>query len=80
MKPIQWLFIGGPHHGTTMWIHQGSFVRMPGSGEEQLLYQGENYLHSNRLYRIGRFNPTPSQSAEVGTLINKRNLKPIAGD
>jgi hypothetical protein len=26
MKPIQWLLVGGPHHGRTVWITYGGKV------------------------------------------------------
>ena len=75
MKPIQWLLIGGPFHGETVWIKQGSRVLLSG-----VLYDGENYLDQGKLYRIGLHSPSFDQRAEVSRLIAETYLAHIAGD
>lgn len=72
MTPIQWLLIGGQQHGKTLWIKYGSRVI---SGEQ--IYEGENYLHEGKLYRIGSFMPTMDQRAEIDILIKRERLTPI---
>lgn len=71
---IQWLLIGGPHNGKTLWIKQGSRVSYGGT-----VYQGQNYLHNGRLYRIGFIDPSDLEPAKVSRLIEDTNLSHIAG-
>lgn len=74
MSPIQWLMVGGSAHGQTFWIKYGGRVRV---GDET--YQGQNYLHCGRLYRVGFINPDDLAADVVGQLIRKTGVKHIAG-
>ena len=80
MKPIQWLMLGGPGHGKTVWIKAGGAVLYPGPrGRLPTHYQGENYLYNGRLYRIGRCDEKVSE-ALIDGLIQDTKLNHIAGD
>jgi len=73
MSPIQWLLIGGPAHGTTVEITQGARVLCQGQ-----IYEGENYLHDGRLYRIGRHAPVAAEADQICNLIQSKRLRAIA--
>lgn len=75
MTNIQWLLIGGPRHGITLWIKQGSRVATGGA-----IYKGRNYLHNGRLFRIGFVDPNDLEPSTVGALIDSTGLHHIAGD
>lgn len=71
--PIQWLLIGGPAHGTTLWISHGARVLHRGE-----IYEGENYLHDGRLYRVGRHAPVAAEADQICNLIESTRLRAIA--
>ena len=71
---IQWLLVGGPHHGVTVWIKQGSRVSYDGT-----IYHGQNYLHNGRLYRVGFIDPKDLEPSKVARLIGETGLAHIAG-
>ena len=73
-RNIQWLLIGGPHDGETLWIKQGSRVAYDGT-----VYQGQNYLHGGRLYRVGFVDPNDLEPSKVARLIRETELAHIAG-
>jgi hypothetical protein len=76
MKPIECLLVGGRSHGEIHAVRLGN--RMAAGGQS---YQGENYLHNGRLYRIAKCvsdTPTVEQLGEVPTLIDENRLKAIA--
>lgn len=80
MKSIQWLLLGGPGHGKTVWIKAGGAVLYPGPrGKMPTRYQGENYLYNGRLYRVGRCDEKISE-ALIDGLIQDTKLNHIAGD
>lgn len=75
MRHIQWLLIGGPCHGETVWIKYGSRVLCQGT-----TYEGENYHLGGALYRIGR---APAADVFVGVipnLIRETRLQHLAGE
>jgi hypothetical protein len=72
---IQWLLIGGTCDGKAVWIKQGSRVLCGGT-----LYEGQNYLHNGKLYRIGVLDPNAPAPSQVGNLIDNLKLAHIAGD
>ena len=71
---IQWLLVGGPCDGKTLWIKQGSRVNCEGT-----VYQGQNYLHNGRLYRVGHVDPNDLETGRVAGLIDETKLRHIAG-
>lgn len=71
---IQWLFVGGPHDGKTLWIKQGGRVAYDGA-----VYQGQNYLYNGRLYRVGFIDPNDLTPSKVAKLIAETGLAHIAG-
>lgn len=81
MKPIQWLLIGGPRHGTTVWIKAGWSVVLP----DGTIYSGMNWIYDGRVYRVGYTCPggaddviAPEHSV-VNELIHKLKPEPVAG-
>ena len=80
MQPIQWLLVGGPANGKTLWIKAGSAVRIPHENGEDYLYCGENYLNAGRLYRIGICHSEgDANMAAVPNMIEQASLQHIAG-
>lgn len=92
MKPIQWLFVGGPAHGTAAWVKYGSSVLwsapsprlegcrpLPKAGT-YTEYWGENVHSDGRLYRVGRCDLPIPEGAEtcVYSLIRSTKLEPVA--
>lgn len=71
---IQWLLIGGPRDGQTVWIVQGDHVTVDG-----VVYQGQNYLDNGRLYRVGFLNPNDLLPSRVRYLIHKTGVQQLAG-
>lgn len=71
---VQWLLIGGPSHGTTVWIKSGARVLSGGA-----IYNGQNYLHDGDLYRIGYIDQKDVDSGLVGRLIELKKLTPVGG-
>lgn len=71
---IQWLFIGGPRDGQTIWIKQGGRVAVDG-----VIYQGRNHLDNWRLYRVGFLDPNDLLPSRVRELIHKMGVHHIAG-
>ena len=69
--PIQWLLIGGPRHGTTVWIKSGWSVVAP----DGTAYIGRNWLEDGRLYRVGFSDVSNIQPDAVRSLIQR--LKPV---
>lgn len=72
---IQWLFVGGPRHGDTLWIKHGSSVRL----SDGTVYQGQNFLFNGRLYRIGVVDPNAAQPSAVAQLLRDKQVQHIAG-
>lgn len=76
---IQWLLIGGPRHGETVWAGQNG--RFP--GPNGTIYYKSNYPHEGRMYRIGCGGftvcdaPTQDQYDQVPRLIATIGLSPI---
>lgn len=80
MKPVPWLLVGGPRHGTLLTLKYGVAVITRDFGVETL-YAGENYNTNGRLYRIGVCSQTTNNDrAQIDTLIAEKQLRPIAGD
>jgi hypothetical protein len=71
---VQWLLIGGPSHGTAVWIKAGSRVMSGG-----VIYEGRNYLHDGDLYRVGYVDEKDLDSGIVGRLIVEKRLEPVGG-
>ena len=71
---VQWLLIGGPSHGTTVWIKSGARVLSGGA-----IYEGRNYLHNGELYRIGYVNEQDLNTGFVPRLIELKKLTPVGG-
>ncbi len=78
MEQIQWLLIGGEGHGETLWIKAGNAVVYPIKDSlENQQYLGSDYLHEGKLYRVGRHNPTPEETARIPALIVETKLAPF---
>lgn len=77
--PIQWLLIGGPHHGLTLWIKHGGAVVMFDDAGVKHRYQGVNYLENGRLYRLGAIDQDAIDMDSARELIQAKNLQHIAG-
>lgn len=56
METIQWLLVGGPAHGRTLWIKAGTSVQWGADDGTVYLYEGRDFAHGavrGALYRIG---------------------------
>ena len=78
MQPIQWLFVGGPADGKTMWIKHGASVRIL-TDDGGVCYRGENWLENGRLYRVGALDRNDLLPSKVRALIESTGLQHIAG-
>lgn len=72
----QWLLIGGPGHGETLWTDSAT-VYYPGKCLENYLYTGNDYVHDGKLYRIGVHNAVSEQMSAIPELINKTKLQAL---
>lgn len=80
VEQVQWLLVGGPANGRTIWVKSGSSIRFPHSDGEDYLYCGENYLNDGRLYRIGVCHSEgDADMSAVPRMISSTGLKHIAG-
>lgn len=76
-QEVQWLLIGGPQHGKTIWIKSGSRVAFFTGLDEVLHYEGENRLCDGKLYRLGRFSPSAEQVDQIDNLIKAVGLESL---
>lgn len=77
---MQWLLLGGPWNGKTLWVTAGSSVRVPHEDGEEYLYAGQNYLHDGRLYRLGVCHSEGDADLSAAPrLIQETGLQHIAG-
>lgn len=76
---VQWLLIGGPADGKTVWVKAGTSVRWRGSDGKDYKYRGQNYLEGGRMYRVGVTDQNDLLPSRVRDLIRSTNLQHIAG-
>lgn len=76
MAETEWLLIGGPANGKKVTILRGGIVKWAG---DDWLYQGQNYLHRGRMYRIGVVYPNDAEPGKVARMIDETGLRPIDG-
>lgn len=74
---VQWLLIGGPADGETVWVKAGTSVRW--SEGKDYEYRGHNYLEGGRMYRVGAIDPNDLLPSKVRDLIHSKTLQHIAG-
>lgn len=77
--PTEVLLIGGPYHGErtgTSSIVSDIECLSPGEEPPGRVYAISQVIWKGMLYRVGRFDPTTEQTAEIGTLIDSTGLKP----
>jgi hypothetical protein len=78
MQPIQWLLVGGPADGKTIWIKCGASVIIR-ADDGDVLYIGQNWLENGKLYRVGAIETNDLQPSKVRGLIESTGLQHIAG-
>ncbi len=76
---VQWLLVGGPADGKTVWVKAGISVRWPGGDGKTYEYRGQNYLEGGRLYRVGCIDPNDLLPSKVRDLIHSTGVQHIAG-
>lgn len=79
MAATEWLLIGGPANGKKVTILHGGTVKWAGYNRNDWLYQGQNYLHRGRLYRIGVVDPNDAEPSKVARMIDESGLRPLDG-
>ena len=67
---IQWLLVGGPLDGKTVWVKRGGRVQVGGA-----TYSGQNYPHDGRLYRVGFVDPNDLEPSRVIGLIRSTGVQ-----
>ena len=79
MAATEWLLIGGPADGKKVTILHGAAIEWIGEDGKRWLYQGRNYLHRGRLYRIGLVDADDAAPNKVARMIDATATKPIGG-
>lgn len=77
MKYVQWLLIGGPADGKTVWIMAGRTVRWRHCDGKVYEYRGQTYLRRCRLYRIGFVDARDFEPSKVERLIDESGLQAL---
>jgi len=78
MHPNQWLLVGGPADGKTVFVAQGAAVRWVGLDGLEYLYWGQDFIDRDRLYRVGVLELKDLQPDRVRDLIRSSQVKHIA--
>lgn len=79
MAATEWLLIGGPANGKKVTILHGETIKWPGDNGNDWLYQGQNYLHRGRMYRIGVVDANDTDPSKAARMIDETGLRPIDG-
>jgi hypothetical protein len=87
MSNFQWLLIGGPQHGTVVWVKDPVKVlrQYADSPDGDPLkgsfvhYESREFVLYGKRYRIGTQNPSDEQLAEIPDLIQTTRRWPLAG-
>lgn len=74
MAATEWLLIGGPADGKKVTVLHGETVKWAGDNGEDWMYQGQNYLHRGRLFRIGVLDPNDAVPSKVARMIDESGL------
>lgn len=80
MAATEWLLIGGPADGKKVMIllHEET-LKWPTENGNEWLYQGYNYLHRGRVFRIGIIDTNDVEESKVARMIDETDLWPIDG-
>lgn len=71
----QWLLVGGPADGTTVWVKAGKSVMWPGKDGEKYLYHGHDFIDGGKLYRVGCIDDKDLVSSRVVLLIHRTKVQ-----
>lgn len=74
---IQWLFVGGPAHGKTVWVKAGNSVRWADDDGKEHKYRGHDYRLDGKFYRVGARSVEDIQDGEVRSMLRAAAVEPI---
>lgn len=75
---VQWLFVGGPADGRTLWVKAGKSVRMAVDDDgKECEYRGHDFLYNGRVYRVGALDPNDLLPSRITDLIRTTGLEPV---
>jgi hypothetical protein len=74
---IQWLFVGGPADGATLWVDGLKTVRFATDDGAEVEYRGWDYVKDGSIYRVGVLNPKDLHSSKIVDWILFTGVKPF---
>jgi hypothetical protein len=73
----QWLFVGGPADGATLWVDGGNTVIFSTDDGAKVEYRGHDYVKGSCVYRVAAIDPQDLLSSKVVDWILFTGLKPV---
>lgn len=77
MAATEWLLIGGPADGQKVTVLHGETVEWAEDNGNYWRYQGKNYFHRGRMFRIGIVDANEAEPSNVARMIDETDLRPI---